>query len=106
MKFAPAILVTALLVTLAACQPSTEPPQAATPAPISLENARPVTDIERMLVEITELSSDAYGGREPMSEGERLALESASWGCSRCSATATCSRSISSPSQRTPPACG
>jgi Zn-dependent M28 family amino/carboxypeptidase len=28
-----------------------------------------------MLVEIAELSSDAYGGREPMSEGERLTLE-------------------------------
>jgi hypothetical protein len=34
-----------------------------------------VTDIERMMSAIIELSSDAYGGRAPMSEGEQLTLE-------------------------------
>jgi Zn-dependent M28 family amino/carboxypeptidase len=78
-------MITALcLLALGACRQSTEPaavtqpgaePQAAPATPISLENARPVTEIERMLAEIAELSSDAYGGRSPMSEGERLTLE-------------------------------
>jgi Zn-dependent M28 family amino/carboxypeptidase len=80
MKFRPAILAATLLAACAACRPSTEPPQTAAPAnaapaPVSLEDARPATDTERMLAEIAELSSDAYGGREPMSEGERLTLE-------------------------------
>ena len=80
-----AVMITALcLLALGACRQSTEPaavtqpgaePQAAPATPISLENARPVTEIERMLAEIAELSSDAYGGRSPMSEGERLTLE-------------------------------
>jgi Zn-dependent M28 family amino/carboxypeptidase len=73
-----AFLAAACLLTSAGCERATEPaPGAAAPGPVgvSLEEARPVTDIERMLAEISELSSDAYGGREPMSEGERLTLE-------------------------------
>ncbi|MGK2927680.1 MAG: hypothetical protein ACSLE2_18860 [Lysobacterales bacterium] len=78
-------MITALcLLALGACRQSNEPaavaqpgaePQAVPAPPVSLENARPVTDIERMMAEIAELSSDAYGGRSPMSEGERLTLE-------------------------------
>ncbi|MEJ8566640.1 M28 family metallopeptidase [Elongatibacter sediminis] len=66
----------AACVLLAACSPD---PDATPPEPaeqtISLEQAKPVTDTDRMMSEITELSSDEYGGREPMSEGEDLTLE-------------------------------
>jgi Zn-dependent M28 family amino/carboxypeptidase len=80
MMFKPTTLATAflfvLLFALGACQQSSAPaPSDTAQDPIKLEGARPVTDIERMLSEIAELSSDAYGGREPMSEGERLTLE-------------------------------
>jgi len=65
-------------LVLSACQPEQSAPQAepqgAEPE-ISLENAAPVTSVKRMMANITELSSDAYGGREPMSEGERMSLE-------------------------------
>jgi Zn-dependent M28 family amino/carboxypeptidase len=75
----PAALCAALL-SLAACRPSADstaepaPDLTAVAAPISLDEAHPVTDIDRMMNEIAELSSDAYGGREPMSEGEALTL--------------------------------
>jgi len=78
MHFRTAILAALCAAASAGCEPATEPAPtaaAAGPAPISLEGARPVTDIPRMLAEIAELSSDAYGGREPMSEGERLTLQ-------------------------------
>jgi Zn-dependent M28 family amino/carboxypeptidase len=42
---------------------------------ISLDSAVPVTASDRMMANIVELSSDEYGGREPMSEGERLSLD-------------------------------
>jgi len=67
-----------LITSLVACQEADRPDTAAVvtePVPLSLATAAPVTDIERMMQEITELSSDAYGGREPMSEGERLTLD-------------------------------
>lgn len=69
-----AVLLPASIV-LSACEGGEQ--AAAPPAspPISLENAAPVTDIARMMRNITELSSDAYGGRAPMSEGERLTLD-------------------------------
>ena len=54
---------------------STPPPATQTNTAASLSEARPVTDMERILANITELSSDAYGGREPMSEGEKLTLD-------------------------------
>ncbi|MGK2924856.1 MAG: hypothetical protein ACSLE2_04485 [Lysobacterales bacterium] len=78
-------MITALcLLALGACRQSNESaavaephaePQSAAAPPVSLESARPVTDTERMMAEIAELSSDAHGGRSPMSEGERLTLE-------------------------------
>jgi len=77
----PAALCAAIL-SLAACRPSAESTAepapdltAVAPLPVSLDDAHPVTDIDRMMNEIAELSSDAYGGREPMSEGETLTLE-------------------------------
>ena len=41
----------------------------------SLENAVAEADARRLMADITELSSDAFGGRSPMSEGERLTLD-------------------------------
>jgi len=77
----PAALCAAIL-SLAACRPSAESTAESAPdltavaaPPVSLDDAHPVTDIDRMMNEIAELSSDAYGGREPMSEGEILTLE-------------------------------
>lgn len=76
MKFVLPIL---FLLILAACKPDN--PAAtpeATPAPevplASLDDAKPAFDLDRMMANITELSSNEYGGREPMSEGERLTL--------------------------------
>lgn len=68
------------LLAITACKPEAETeksaaiPEAST-ASISLEDARDSADAERMLANIAELSSDAYGGRDPMSEGERLTLD-------------------------------
>ncbi len=75
------LLSLACLLGLAACKPAQEEPAtsteitAQTTAPVSLEGAQPTIDLERMMESIVELSSDAYGGREPMSEGERMTLE-------------------------------
>ena len=72
----PVLFLSAL--SLAACQREQANVEPGSPAPlpeISLENVTPVTDIERMMATIRELSSDEYGGREPMSEGERMSLE-------------------------------
>lgn len=77
MYFKTAIAAAVFLLSAAGCERAAEPaatPATARPEAVSLEGVRPVTDIERMLAEIAELSSDAYGGREPMSEGERLTL--------------------------------
>ena len=66
------------IAALPGCQRSEEPvePEAeVTKTAINLEQTNPVTDINRMMSNITELSSDAFGGREPMSEGEGLSLE-------------------------------
>ena len=72
----PVLLICAL--SLSACQrePASAEPEVSTPEPeFSLENASPVTDVDRMIANIRELSSDEYGGREPMSEGETMSLE-------------------------------
>jgi Zn-dependent M28 family amino/carboxypeptidase len=81
MKMLLPLLSLACLLGLAACKPAQEEPAtstentAQTTAPVSLEGAQPTIDLERMMESVVELSSDAYGGREPMSEGERLTLE-------------------------------
>ena len=69
-------LLTVCLLALNACnqEPVAAPQVAETQAEISLDAAAPVTDLERIMANINELSSDAYGGREPMSEGEKLTL--------------------------------
>lgn len=75
------VLSLVCLLGLAACKPAQEEPTssaentAPSPAPVSLEDAKPAIDLERMMDSIVELSSDAFGGREPMSEGERMTLE-------------------------------
>jgi len=72
------ILICACLLSLSACQREQQPPPAETAAAapvISLADAGPLTRVDRMMANIAELSSDAYGGRAPMSEGERLTLE-------------------------------
>jgi len=67
----------AVLLLASACgkEPSEPPPAPEPVSKISVADARAVTDLERVRANILELSSDAYGGREPMSEGERLTLE-------------------------------
>ena len=69
-------LLTVCLLALNACnqEPVATPQVAEIQAEISLDDAAPVTDLERIMANINELSSDAYGGREPMSEGEKLTL--------------------------------
>ncbi|MDT8321140.1 MAG: M28 family metallopeptidase [Xanthomonadales bacterium] len=69
-----AVLLPASIV-LTACEGGEQATAPPTSPPISLESAAPTTDIARMMRNITELSSDAYGGRAPMSEGERLTLD-------------------------------
>jgi Zn-dependent M28 family amino/carboxypeptidase len=79
----PGFLIVTFLF-LSACQPDhdTGPGQEPAPAeavseqsPVSLRDIAPVTDADRMMANIVEMSSDEYGGREPMSEGERLSLD-------------------------------
>ena len=77
MNYAKPLIVLLACGLLSACAPDAPPPPpapAGDAAAVSLEGARPVTDIERMMATITELSSDEYGGREPMSQGEKLTL--------------------------------
>jgi len=69
-------LLTVCLLALTSCnqEPVAEHEVAVTQADTSLAAAAPVTDLERIMANISELSSDAYGGRAPMSEGEKLTL--------------------------------
>ena len=71
------LLIPSAMFVLSACdRGSPEPPPAETPkAEITLDGAAAVTDLERIRANILELSSDEFGGREPMSEGERLTLD-------------------------------
>jgi Zn-dependent M28 family amino/carboxypeptidase len=74
--FLQSLLISTLF--LSACQreqPAPEPESLVPQSIISLADATPVTSAERMMANIRELSSDEYGGREPMSEGERMSLE-------------------------------
>lgn len=65
------------LLALSACskEPVSSPAAATQVQAIAVRDAKPVTDMERMLATVAELSSDAYGGRAPMSEGEKLTLD-------------------------------
>jgi Zn-dependent M28 family amino/carboxypeptidase len=65
------------LLGLAACKPAdeAEAPVAPNTVPLNLDDAQSVVDAERVMANIKELSSDAFGGRAPMSEGEQLTLE-------------------------------
>jgi len=65
------------LTVICACNSNKAPDASAQIAEVqqtSLRDSQPVTDTGRILANIRELSSDAYGGREPMSEGETLTL--------------------------------
>jgi len=65
------------LLGLAACKPAdeAEAPVAPNTVPLNLDDAQSVVDAERVMANIKELSSDAFAGRAPMSEGEQLTLE-------------------------------
>ena len=72
------LLLLLSIFILSSCQreqDESEPESAVPVLEISLDSAVPVTDSDRMMANIIELSSDEYGGREPMSEGERLSLD-------------------------------
>jgi len=79
-RILPAILFSLLLVS--ACKPA-EQPAAKTPQPAASPAEQPLTDTdpedlmepESLLQHIATLSSDEFGGRAPMSEGERLTLD-------------------------------
>lgn len=78
MKTSHLYLLMISFIFLSACQGKKEasgPESVAAEAVISLRDAVAVTDADRMMANIVELSSDEYGGREPMSEGERLTLD-------------------------------
>jgi len=78
MKLAYTLLILMCLAILPSCQRSEEAPATATqqtPEVVSIKDATAMADTGRMMAHITELSSDEYGGREPMSEGEKLTLE-------------------------------
>lgn len=71
------LLLVSVLV-LSACQREQDAPEAGTAAveaEISLHDAAPLADTDRIMSRIVELSSDQYGGRAPMSEGGRLTLD-------------------------------
>jgi Zn-dependent M28 family amino/carboxypeptidase len=74
-KLLPLLCGCALLPACSPDTPDAAPGPLVESTPISLEGAGPVTDIERLMATIAVLSSDEYGGREPMSEGEKLTLE-------------------------------
>jgi Zn-dependent M28 family amino/carboxypeptidase len=77
MKLIYATLIMMCLACLPACERSVDSTAISreTATAISLEGATVAADTDRMMAHITELSSDEYGGREPMSEGEQLTLE-------------------------------
>ncbi len=65
-----------ILLALTACNQepvATQQPELL-PSAGKLADSAPVTDLERVLKNITELASDEYGGRGPMSAGEALTL--------------------------------
>jgi Zn-dependent M28 family amino/carboxypeptidase len=75
-RFTGATLVALCLLGQTACERQPDAVQQA-PAPVvesSLAGAAPTINHERIMATITELSSDAYGGREPMSQGEQMTL--------------------------------
>ena len=78
MKSLRLLLLMISIFSLSSCQHEQDisEPESVVPAlEISLDSAVTVTDSDRMMANIVELSSDEYGGRSPMSEGEQLSLD-------------------------------
>jgi Zn-dependent M28 family amino/carboxypeptidase len=74
-QYTAALIIGSLI--LSSCQPEQDKPladQAAGETLISLSDASLRTDTDRLMANIRTLSSDEFGGREPMSEGEELTL--------------------------------
>jgi len=71
------IFICFCIAGLVACKPENNAKAPLDPviAPVSLVDAQAGVNAERLMTHIQELSSDAFGGRDPMSEGERLTLE-------------------------------
>jgi len=76
----PAIVFSLLLIT--ACKPAENPvaqttsaPAAKSEQPEAATNPEDLMEPEGLLQHIATLSSDEFGGRAPMSEGERLTLD-------------------------------
>jgi Zn-dependent M28 family amino/carboxypeptidase len=68
-----------LALLLAACsrdEPAAEPETSnqETAAPDEMADYQPIIDTDGLMATISELASDGFGGREPMSEGEELTL--------------------------------
>ena len=82
MNFRNLIVIVVFLVLLSACKPADNPVSETHPEPV--EQAEPAVltedpvdliDTEGLLQRISTLASDEFGGRAPMSEGERLTLD-------------------------------
>ncbi|MDZ4730957.1 MAG: M28 family metallopeptidase [Xanthomonadales bacterium] len=74
------LLILLLILLLAACgkdEPGTEAksPSVASSSPADAIAFIPSIDPDQLMATISELASDRFGGREPMSEGETLTLE-------------------------------
>ncbi len=70
-----------LMLLLTACgkddesKASSEPVNAEVAQAITATDFSPIIDADQLLATISELASDEFGGREPMSEGEKLTLD-------------------------------
>lgn len=68
-------LMALCLFLVTGCQSEEGTEQMVVDTPVALDTALAQADADRMLANITELSSDAFGGREPMSDGEKLTMD-------------------------------
>ncbi len=71
------ILIPILIALLTACQTEVSDPPGTQPGPVApaSEDPREAIDAVGLMEKITVLSADEFGGRAPMSEGERLTLD-------------------------------
>jgi len=64
-----------ILFLLPACEPTDNPSSEASLAPAAVSSPIDLIETEGLLQRISTLASDEFGGRAPMSEGERLTLD-------------------------------